>query len=111
MPEEMQGRRIPVVDPKTDPYFLLTESGDYYGPVVDSGITRVFFLLPNGRDEGTYGPGRCLHHVAAPPHVIREEPDGSLTIRESILSRDGDGKEIWHGYLTEGRWELNKSKL
>jgi hypothetical protein len=55
----------------------------------------VFFKLP---DDGTLTPDDYgLRHVVSPPHVFRECPDGSLEIRESILSNGG-----WHGYLDEG---------
>jgi hypothetical protein len=77
------------------------EPGDYYGPV--SGYTgdkaSVFFRLPRVI-EGDRG----LRHVASPPHVFRECPDGSLEIRESIgaLGDHGTQGYLWHGYLDEG---------
>lgn len=97
---ELKGRRIPVTG-TDDPYWKLTQPGDYYGPVYGFSGDRpaVFYLLPV--------EGRVLAHVCSPPHVFTEEEDGSLTIRESILSRWGDetGDKSWHGYLTNGVWK------
>lgn len=83
----------------------IVEPGDYFGPV--TGYTgdkpSVFFKLPP--DAKDVPPSRAIHHVASPPHVFRECDDGSLEIRESILSRTRSGDEdiqIWHGYLDEG---------
>jgi hypothetical protein len=108
MPQEMIGRRLPVKD-GDDCYGLLTQAGDYCGPFRPKPECQlsVYYLLPIARDEGVHGEARALHHAESPPHVFREEPDGSLTIRESI----GAGRPFyWHGFLTEGRWELTKSK-
>lgn len=110
MPQEMKGRRVPVTG--LDPYTQVTQAGDYCGPDdgrYTGGIPAVWFLLPIARDESVPNAGaRALHHICSPPHVFREEPDGSLTARESIGA--GHGGYYWHGFLTEGRWELNKSK-
>lgn len=113
MPTEMQGRRIPIVNLGTKPEPMVGESpvlesaGDYCGPFKDKieGVLVVYFLLPNSRDEGVHGHGRVIRHVISPPHRFIEEPDGSLTIRDSI-----GAQPHWHGFLTEGRWELNMSK-
>lgn len=107
----MIGRRIPWVD-GANVYELVTEAGDYCGPV--RGFTgdkpAVFFLLPNARDDDAPAGARSLHHVCEPPHSFRECPDGSLEIRESIASRtmiDGQDVMLWHGYLDEGHiWRL-----
>ena len=100
----MKGRRIPVVDPPIDPCLMCTQAGDYYGPVMgwSGDKPAVFFLLPIARDEGIHGGARSLHHVVSPPHVFTEEPDGTLTIRESIGA--GPQPYYWHGYLTRGEW-------
>ena len=102
----MKGRRIPITDPKLDPYFLVTEAGDYYGPV--KGWTgdnpAVWFLLPIARDANIHGSARALHHVQSPPHTFTEESDGSLTIRASIAA-GGIKNLYWHGFLTKGVWE------
>ncbi len=111
MPTEMTGRRIPIPDDKTDPYVTVTDAGDYCGPdkgEFSDGVPAVWFLLPIARDSDVPDQARYLHHVQSPPHVFTEESDGSLTIRESIGA--GHGNYYWHGYLTEGRWELNRSK-
>lgn len=110
MPTEMRGRRLQLPD-GADPVAVLKDAGDYCGPdrgQRTGGIPAVWFLLPIARDPGVPSEARALHHVLSPPHVFRVEPDGSLTIRESIGA--GHAGYYWHGYLTEGRWELNKSK-
>lgn len=111
----MKGRRIPV--PANGNIFdAVTQPGDYCGPVEGDTIRdgkrvmvrKVAFLLPIATPglpfEQQHG-ANGVHHVAEPPHVFTEEPDGTLTIRESILSREPrTSKEIWHGYLTKGEW-------
>lgn len=100
----MQGRRIPLDNGKCP---ILEQAGDYAGPVfgyAGRGIACVFYLLPIARDEGVNPNARSVFHVAVPPHRAIEEPDGSLTLRESI------GNPYWHGYLTSGVWELEKSR-
>lgn len=94
----MRGRRIPVVDPKADPFHVLEKPGDYYGPVMGFSADRpaVFYLLP------IESPEPVLAHVQSPPHVFTEEADGTLTITASILTNWVDGS--WHGYLTKGEW-------
>lgn len=101
----MKGRRIPIVE-GADPFSMLTEAGDYYGPV--KGWTgealAVFFLLPIARDAGVHPEARSMRAVTSPPHKFYEQPNGTLTIKESILSRWSDGSGQWHGYLTAGEW-------
>jgi hypothetical protein len=118
MPQEMQGRRIPITKgaegDSQDPYHLVTRPGDYYGPVMGftGDVPAVFFLLPTATpSDPRWGgaPQDGLHHVCSPPHVFTEERDGTLTIRESIGAGPG-GNYYWHGYLTGGRWELTKSR-
>lgn len=94
----MIGRRR---DPADGIFGVLEEPGDYVGPI--EGYTgdkpSVFFRLPVELPDR---PGsRSIHHVASPPHTFRECEDGSLKIRESILSQDEAGP-IWHGYLDCG---------
>lgn len=102
---EMNGRRIPVVA-GVDPVLKVIRAGDYYGPVTGFSAPNpaVFFLLPIARDAGVHHEARSLRHVQMPPHIFTEEQDGSLTIRDSILSRWSDGTGQWHGYLTKGEW-------
>ena len=120
--QEMTGRRLPVPsgdDPLHAIYELLQEPGDYCGPFraqssrggaqVGEMTAQVWFLLPIARDENVPASARSLHHCESPPHRFIEEPDGSLTIRNSIGSGP-DGNYYWHGFLTEGRWELQPSK-
>lgn len=77
-------------------------AGDYCGIGVVNGNPAVAFLLPNARDENVHGGRRSICHCESPPHSFTEEPDGTLTIRASILSETKDG--TWHGYLTKGEW-------
>jgi hypothetical protein len=99
-----QGRRVPIIEGK-DPYFIVTQAGDYCGPDKgehSSGVPAVWFLLPIARDKDVPPHARSMHHVCMPPHVFTENQDGTLTIRESI----GAGIPFyWHGYLTNGVWE------
>jgi hypothetical protein len=92
----VQGRRIPVVDNKADPYLVLEQPGDYYGPVMGFSADRpaVFYFLPIGE--------KVFAGAQSPPHTFTEELDGSLTIRGSILTRWSKGS--WHGFLTKGIW-------
>jgi hypothetical protein len=81
--------------------------GDYCGPY--KGYTgdreAVSFMLPepNGLPENGLGAVSGFRHVTSPPHVFTEQSDGSLEIRESILSLEKrpDGTP-WHGYLDAG---------
>lgn len=109
MPLEMQGRRIQCVD-YVDCYNLLEKAGDYCGPVQHDGQVYVWFKLPIADDPGVKEAAQGVRCVRSPPHRFIEEADGSLTIRESILSWGWERDELWHGFLTEGRWELQKSK-
>ncbi len=115
MPQEMLGTRIQYI-PGIDPSSVLRSAGDYCGPDdgrYSAGIPSVWFLLPIARDTDAKGGTRSVHRCASPPHVFIEEPNGSLTIRESIGAygwNDRAAGYVWHGFLTEGRWELNKSK-
>ena len=111
MPVEMQGRRVTLPE-GADPYSVLKEAGDYCGPDGRStnGIPAVWFLLPTATPTDPHwggAPQDGLHHVQSPPHVFKEEPDGTLTIRESI-GAGPSGAYYWHGYLNQGRWELTK---
>jgi hypothetical protein len=80
----------------------IRDAGDYYGPdkgECTGGSPAVWFLLPNARDEKTHGAGRSMRHVVSPPHTFTEEPDGSLTIMNSI-----GAMPHWHGFLIKGDW-------
>lgn len=99
MGRDTQGRRVPVTENHGQTLAGL-QPGDYCGPITgySGNQPAVFFVPPDS--QHTEGP---LHHVCSPPHRFTEEPDGSLTIRDSI----GCGKPPydWHGYLTAGVWE------
>ena len=101
----MKGKRLPV------DRGLLTypeNPGDYCGPVMGytGDVPAVFFLKPNARDLDAPRAARSVQHVVSPPHRFIEEPDGTLTIRESIGDRTPEGtSDGWHGYLTAGVWE------
>jgi hypothetical protein len=106
----MQGRRIHVVE-GSDPYQMVTQPGDYYGPVFgfNGDSLAVYFLLPTATpSDPKWGGGQAdgLHAVCSPPHRFKEETDGSLTIRESIGCGGPAGQYYWHGYLNHGCWEL-----
>lgn len=76
--------------------------GDYCGPTSAYTNDRpaVFFVPPGGTNPSH---GNYPLHVCCPPHVFRECADGSLEIRESILSSyNGVPAWSWHGYLDEG---------
>lgn len=113
MPQELKGRRLPIInyginpEPMIGEIPVLEKAGDYCGPFKDkiNGVLVVYYLLPVARDEGIHGHGRSIHHIVSPPHRIIEEPDGSLTIRNSI-----GAQPYWHGFLTDGCWELGLRK-
>jgi hypothetical protein len=110
MPQEIKGTRISVDDGDKDPFVSLTKPGDYIGPIMgysqQPGVPSVWFLLPISRDQNVPAEARALHHCESPPHVFTEEPDGSLTIRNSIGAGPSSGY-YWHGYLTKGYWRLD----
>jgi hypothetical protein len=106
MPQEMKGRRIPVVDPMADPYDLLKEPGDYYGPTMFCGYLSVWYILPNAKDDPR---AIGLHHCKIDPpqfHSLIEESDGTLTLRNSIGA--GPPNYYWHGFLNQGDWMLTQ---
>jgi hypothetical protein len=96
-------RRIPVPESGDINEVFPLEPGDYCGPY--KGYTgdkeAVMFVLPDG--GGDMGRADGHRHVCSPPHVFTEQPDGSLEIRESILTLENrpDGTP-WHGYLDAG---------
>lgn len=106
----MKGRRIPVEFHENGlaKFPAVDQPGDYCGPIM--GFTHdkpaVFFLKPNARDPDAPKYARSVHHVISPPHTFTEEPDGTLTIRDSIGDTHGSGTESdgWHGFLTKGEW-------
>ena len=110
----MKGKRIPV--PEDGNIFGAVENpGDYCGPVEGFAVgpkkpdgtyeqipvRRVAFILP---DRSPTGGHSGVHHCQEPPHKFTEEPDGTLTIKESILSYATGSYPQWHGYLEKGEW-------
>lgn len=101
-PGLVPARRVPV-PPSGDINEVMwdLEPGDYCGPIEGyTGDKPAVFFIPPGHEvtETSFG----IHHVCSPPHVFTEQPDGSLEIRESILSGGG-----WHGYLDVGHvWRV-----
>lgn len=98
----MIGRRVKTIEEIERP-------GDYCGAIM--GYTgdkpAVFYMLPIPKEElVNAGIQRAVHHVVSPPHQFRECADGSLEIRESILTRQSHAEPnkswSWHGYLDEG---------
>lgn len=102
----MRGRRIEY-DPSQNIVSQLTQPGDYLGPITGyhADSPGVFFLLPLTEAPDGHPEALALHSVRSPPHVFTEEPDGTLTIRESIGAGPG-GNYYWHGYLTAGEWSV-----
>ena len=96
-------RRIPVPESgDVNEVIFEMEPGDYCGPI--SGYSgdkpAVFFRLPETSEGDPVGG---IRHVVSPPHVFTEQPDGSLEIRESILTLEtGKSGQPWHGYLDAG---------
>lgn len=80
--------------------------GDYVGPYTGYTGDRaaVSFIVPGGEtDPDSPYAHDSIRHVTSPPHVFTEQEDGSLEIRESILSPDTG----WHGYLDAGNiWRV-----
>jgi hypothetical protein len=99
-------RRVPVPESGDINEVFPLEPGDYVGPYRGYTGDRacVMFVLPSG---DLPADGRGAHdshrHVTSPPHVFTEQPDGSLQIRESILTLEkGPDGLPWHGYLDAG---------
>lgn len=107
----MKGRRLPIINLGTKPEPMIgqlnepVEPGDYCGPLL--GYTgdkpAVFFLLPIAGDPDAPKDAKRVHHIVSPPHQFFEEPDGTLTIQDSI------GTDYWHGFLESGEWRKNRS--
>jgi hypothetical protein len=105
----MNGRRISVdsITPgRGNFHSALTQPGDYCGPI--RGYTgdnpAVWYLLPITEDVPGHPEAKALHHVESPPHRFVEEPDGTLSIYDSI-GCGPCGDYYWHGYLKRGVWE------
>lgn len=44
------------------------------------------------------------HSGSLANHSVVEHEDRTITVSPSILIKDRDGKELWHGYLERGVW-------
>ncbi len=86
----MQGRRLPDI-----------ELDDWYGPDTEETFKPgdyarfrqlLVFRLPNGI------LGTCSTKI----HSVIDEPDGTITVSPSILTKHGPDQ--WHGYLEHGVW-------
>ncbi len=91
-----------------DPLEMLQAPGDYYGPVMGYNADKpgVFFLIPTatpGDPKWGGAPQDGVHGVCSPPHRFFEQPDGTLTIRNSIGCGPRDNY-YWHGFLIKGVW-------
>ncbi len=102
----MQGRRLPI-EPGQDPTSVLEKPGDYCGPIVGWTADKpaVFFFLPLTEPVDGHPESVAMHAVCSPPHRFVEEPDGTLTIYDSI-GAGPSGNYYWHGYLDCGLWCL-----
>jgi len=105
----MKGRRIPIeLEEGKAKFPFLEKPGDYAGPLVGFTGTApaVFFLKPNARDPGVPPRARSVQHIVSPPHVFKEEPDGTLTVIGSLSDRAGPGSESdgYHCLLVKGEW-------
>lgn len=106
----MKGRRIKIEYGGSNGrarYPDLQKAGDYAGPLMGWTADRpaVFFLKPNADDPNATKRARTIQHVCSPPHVFIEEPDGTLTIKDSIGDKAGQSEsDGWHGHLTKGEW-------
>lgn len=104
---EIQGRRLPDVEfaknyerrdqEQPGDYYRVLNDPDPYPPSNLTGQTW-YVVAPNG-------VGGSLHN-----HTVREEDDGSITVKpgdgssNSILLSNGIGGLTWHGYITHGLW-------
>lgn len=91
---ELQGRRLPdnLEEDVTKPFrWDDIQSGDYWF-VTHMDHRDLWFRDPNGN------VGRCCKHT------LTEHEDGTVTVEPSILDRDVDGTELFHGWLRRGIW-------
>lgn len=89
-------RRIPVQPDGSMPPIEMFQPGDYSGPVIEGGRTRVYFRFPV--DDTAPSESRLLHSAKIPQYRFTHHPDGSLSVTGLIVSRDGS----WSGYLDPG---------
>jgi hypothetical protein len=102
----MQGRRLPDTRWRELPADL--KPGDYWkitglslGDMYPSNLTRTAwqFYSPDGNGIGTLMA-----------HTVREEEDGTISIRQgdgstnSVLHQGSNPNLTWHGYVEHGVW-------
>jgi len=103
--DEIQGRRLPDHDFKGATNIPPMEPGDFIKMLNHPGETPASNLT----GDTWYGmsPNGLLANLDA--HTVREEDDGSISVKpgdgssNSILVSQGEGKS-WHGYITRGLW-------
>lgn len=97
---------LPLSGRRVGTFAELTQAGDYCGPVMGytADIPAVFFLKPNARDAGVSPNHRAIQHVVSPPHRFQEEPDGTLSIFDSIGDMHPWGTDRCHCFLRHGVW-------
>ena len=81
-------------------------TGDYFWPFIGTiGDKPCVWFLKSMPVIWYLAAGAYRQHVVSPPHVLTEEPDGTLTITASVGDKAKDSEsEGWHGFLTEGEW-------
>ena len=104
--EPIQGRRLP--DAQFSEFPLDKQPGDYWkvidydlGDAYPSNLTRTVwrFTSPDGNGDGLLMS-----------HTVREEEDGTISIRpgdgssNSVLHSGGGQDLTWHGYVEHGLW-------
>lgn len=95
----MIGRRVGSVEEITQP-------GDYYlneHGTAGADDRALWFWLPKN-DPNRFEGIPQLNRITEPPWVFRECADGSIEVRESILTYEStpEAEPFWHGYLDEG---------
>jgi hypothetical protein len=84
---ELRGRRMPDTD----------------------GDAPDLYAWPEGAYGRTYSGWWCMapgrHGGNLNAHQVVEHDDGTITVSPSILvTSGGDGRELFHGWLTAGMW-------
>ena len=83
------------------------EPGDYWyvEHVPSIGRPAVFFLPPTALAGAAGAYERSIRWLPEPPHIIRLEPDTTITVTGPIaIPTDQHGRGGWRGDLTAGVW-------
>jgi hypothetical protein len=83
----VQGKRI-AIEPDENGCFAPLAPGEYGQHPQGFWYASV----PNGYSANLAG------------HQVVEHDDGTITVSPSILVRNGQYDELWHGYLERGVW-------